>query len=96
MTISGASFLKIALSLKTTSRISLLLGISYIVSSIAASKIALKPLAPVFFSKAFLAAATKASLVNLKFTPYNPGLPKELVTEPDIFKAMTKEEKGFG
>jgi polyphosphate kinase len=29
---------------------------------------------------------------NLKFTPYNPGLPKELVTEPDIFKAMTKSD----
>lgn len=29
---------------------------------------------------------------SLKFTPYNPGLPKELVSEPDIFKAMTKND----
>ena len=27
---------------------------------------------------------------NLKFTPYNSGLPKELQDEPDIFKAMAK------
>lgn len=29
---------------------------------------------------------------NLKFTPFNPGLPKELEDEPDIFKAMTKND----
>lgn len=27
---------------------------------------------------------------NLRFTPFNPGIPKELQAEPDIFKAMTK------
>jgi len=27
---------------------------------------------------------------GLRFTPFNPGIPKELQVEPDIFKAMTK------
>ena len=27
---------------------------------------------------------------DLRFTPFNPGIPKELQVEPDIFKAMTK------
>lgn len=27
---------------------------------------------------------------NFKFMPFKPGLPKELIDEPDIFKAMTK------
>lgn len=27
---------------------------------------------------------------DLRFTPFNPGIPKELQAEPDIFKAMTK------